>query len=105
MGWVVFYHDGSMLTSEDKCPWDLPRTGVLAIFQPDPSDGMGWCPRHAHDYYCYQADVSGWAPHDFQGMLDYLALERQPLVIRGYWVPYEQWDLKLGAMRRRLPKE
>lgn len=103
--WVIFYEDGSMVSSEEMDHCDVPRIGVLAIFQLDPSDGMGWSPRHAHDYYCWHSSVSGWAPHDFQGMLDYLVLEKQPIVLRGYWVPYEMWTQKLGKMRNRLPKE
>ena len=103
MDWVIFYSDETMLTSDDASPQDIPRVGVLAVFQPDPNDGMGWSPRVGHDYYCWHANEKGWAPHDFQGMLDYLVLEKHPLVIRGYWVPRECWSLRVGQMRRRLP--
>jgi hypothetical protein len=75
---------------------------VLAVFEENPDDGRGWSPHFDKDFYCWHDADGGWAPHDQAGMLDYLQLERTPVVLRGYWIPRALWKTTLGKLSRRI---
>ena len=101
--WIIFYEDKSSFSSLDGEPAVAPRTGVIAIFVEDDSDGRGYSPLFDTDFYCWH-ERGGWASHDYQGLLDYLVLERNPLVLRGYWIPRSEWRPTLGELSKRLGK-
>jgi hypothetical protein len=83
MQWIVWYADGSSITSEEAAPGDVPRWGVLCITVRSAEHGrILWVGK---DYFWWDEDQV-WVNGDFTGLLDYLTrpgTEKIVLIGRG----------------------
>lgn len=97
-GWALFYDDGSVVTSDDCAPEDVPGYGVLAIAQPDKRQGddvanVGWVTLSG-DYYYWRSDSREWFRCQHEADVWDLLLHREPIVgiCKGRYVPYALWS-------------
>ena len=100
--WVVWYSDGTSFSSDDGGPADAPRQYVQCVAVAD--EGCGRYVMSEQNYYCwhYEASPPQWVPHDFVGLLQYLAAPgEKKTVLSGYWIARDRY----AALRTRALKD
>jgi hypothetical protein len=90
--WVIFYSDGSYVDS-DTSIYDVPRRDVQIIVQRHKH--VGYTMMHSSgDYFVFDPDRDGWRLTDIFGLWDYFLVVRQPVVLFGRNMDYEEfWKL------------
>ncbi len=88
IAWVVWYADGSSVSSEQSKPEEVPRWDVLCIAAYSPQWGRTiW---HRKDFYIWenQWDPPEWVSVDQRGLEDYLDRPgKEKIRLRGRHVP------------------
>lgn len=83
MGWMLWYADGSTVSSEDCAPADVPGYGVEVIAQPDRTPGtgnVGYLVLAGYDWYYWRTDSKEWAGAAGDTSIWDLILHREPIV-------------------------
>ena len=101
MKWRIYYADGSVYTSEECTPWDVPRTGVVAIAQEH--DRAGWEIVDSSDQFYYEADRRGWYHCTGWTFYDHLIRAKHPLIIFGVMLSNAEFESRMAAIREDLP--
>lgn len=97
MRWRIYYADGSTYSDSDGPVEGAPYPGVLAVAHEDVSTG----PYNTGRRYRTNYDYYGYWPQFWSGMnnLDaYLAEPGWKKVVRGLWVPDDQWHRLLALL-------
>jgi len=87
--WMVFYGDGTYLSSDDHTPASIPygkREGVQVIIQND--DEHRWTTISNCDYYMfdYREPETRWWGGDYDGLNYYLRQPGSKHVLFGTWI-------------------
>lgn len=104
--WIVWYADGSSITSDEKQPHEVPRWDVLCIVANSKNWGREiW---HRNDYYIWedQWEPGEWVSVDKRGLEDYLDRPgKEKIRLRGRHVPSRIfWEVYFKAERDpRMP--
>jgi hypothetical protein len=81
------------MVDSDTSIYDVPRLDAQIIVQR--SKHVGYTMIHSSgDYFVFDADRDGWRLTDIFGLWDYLLVVRQPVVLFGRNMDYEEfWKL------------
>lgn len=99
MWWKIYYDDNTTFSSEDGSPFDAPRTGVQVIAYEDQL-GRYWLMSQA-DYYYYEPGRPewGWWHADMWAIFDHLQRAKQPLVLFGRMMTFDNFtDIEKRAL-------
>ena len=103
MMWIVYYSDGSSLSSDEYTPFNLPRRrDVQVIAQEDKEHN--WVTVPAYDYYMWDARYGEpqWYAGDINGLFQYLDSEGEKAVLFGTWIDKHQYRKILSDVTERL---
>jgi hypothetical protein len=105
MDWIVYYGDGSSISSAEAKPHEIPRWGVICIVVPSPDHGrILWCGK---DFFWWSDGT--WLNGDYVGLLDYLTNVpgAEKIVLMGRCLSAQRWHAvcKLALEDPRLPKK
>jgi len=93
--WVIYYADGSRVTSETHRPEDTPTTGVEVILTRHPDVGRRVL--KLSDYYGYSRLMGNWIELQ-DSCAAMIRAMREPILIRsGEYIPEEAFEQVLIA--------
>ena len=63
--WEVYFADGTVVSSHDSAPEDLPNKRVLVVLQPGARERTGWKDRLlTTNFVLFRTDLDCWTEHD-----------------------------------------
>lgn len=90
--WAIFYTDGTVVTSADRSPWDVPRLHVQRIANSRDEIEQDWYNVQSYDRFYYEADRGGWnEARDDTAVMLHLLRARHPLIVFGEMLADRQW--------------
>lgn len=100
--WRIYYDNGEVFTDDDGSPWEAPRTGVIAITQPN--ERVGWHVLYSADAYYFEDEREGWNKADEYTKWDHLCRAKYPLLVFGRMMASSEYETLLRRIRKELPK-
>lgn len=102
--WQIWYSDGSVVSSEDCAPADVPGFSVEAIAQPDHTLGtgnVGYTVLAGFEWYYWHTEALEWlAAENDRSLLDLLRLRRPVVgIASGERIPRARYDAILAEAR------